>query len=211
MAVTSYNSPGTTANADRDGSNTWIDTDNVKISDNSRASAPSTSKNNYCDWLRVTNFGFSIPVGATINGIEVQIEHFRISSSQNPIDSAVYLRKTIGQVGDNFADGTPWTEEIDEIFTYGDATELWGTTWSVADINSSDFGLDFSVLADGSATKPEVDHIQIRIHYTEAGGGETRKIKVSGTFEDKPIKEKVAGSFEDKLIKVKVDGSFQDA
>ena len=41
--------------------------------------------------------------------------------------------------------------------------------------------------------------------------GVTRKIKISGTFQDKPIKTKVAGTFEDKPIKIKVGGTFQDA
>ncbi|MHA1481850.1 MAG: hypothetical protein ACTSQA_00245 [Candidatus Heimdallarchaeaceae archaeon] len=39
--------------------------------------------------------------------------------------------------------------------------------------------------------------------------GFTRKIKISGTFQDKPIKTKVAGVFVDKPIKIKVDGDFQ--
>lgn len=41
--------------------------------------------------------------------------------------------------------------------------------------------------------------------------GVTRKIKIAGTFQDKPIKTKVAGVFVDKPIKVKVGGNFQDA
>ena len=44
-----------------------------------------------------------------------------------------------------------------------------------------------------------------------AAVGFTRKIKISGTFQDKPIKEKKAGTFVDKPIKIKVGGTFQDA
>ena len=44
-----------------------------------------------------------------------------------------------------------------------------------------------------------------------AAAGVTRKIKISGTFQDKPIKTKVSGTFEDKPIKIKVGGTFQDA
>ena len=41
--------------------------------------------------------------------------------------------------------------------------------------------------------------------------GFTRKVKISGTFQDKPIKTKISGSFVDKPIKIKVGGAFQDA
>lgn len=39
--------------------------------------------------------------------------------------------------------------------------------------------------------------------------GTTRKIKISGIFQSKPIKTKVSGSFEDKPIQIKVGGTFQ--
>lgn len=39
----------------------------------------------------------------------------------------------------------------------------------------------------------------------------TRKIKIGGTFQDKPIKKKIAGTFQDKPRKIKVGGTFQDA
>ena len=45
----------------------------------------------------------------------------------------------------------------------------------------------------------------------ESPAGVTRKIKIAGTFQDKPIKTKVGGVFVDKPIKIKVGGTFQDA
>ena len=45
----------------------------------------------------------------------------------------------------------------------------------------------------------------------EVEAGVTRKIKIAGTFQDKPIKTKVGGTFVDKPIKIKVGGTFQDA
>ncbi len=47
--------------------------------------------------------------------------------------------------------------------------------------------------------------------WEEAPTGFTRKIKIAGTFVDKPIKEKKAGTFQDKPISIKVGGTFQDA
>lgn len=45
----------------------------------------------------------------------------------------------------------------------------------------------------------------------EAPAGQTRKIKIAGTFVDKPVKIKIAGTFVDKPRSIKVGGSFQDA
>ena len=65
----------------------------------------------------------------------------------------------------------------------------------------------------GEQTYTFIDGREISVYGTgeEAAVGFTRKIKIGGTFQDKPIKTKVAGTFEDKPIKIKVGGTFQDA
>ena len=88
-----------------------------------------------------------------------------------------------------------------------------------------------SLTFNGSWTEAEVDNLEvsfitptidkdesIEIHSmyvdmtgTEISAGVTRKIKIAGTFQDKPIQTKVGGTFVDKPIKIKVGGIFQDA
>ena len=58
-------------------------------------------------------------------------------------------------------------------FTYGGAADLWNTTWSAADVNHADFGLDFSFLADGNNAVGAIDFIKIRIHYTPGAAPST--------------------------------------
>jgi len=169
MAVTDYKSAGTAANIDRGGPTaTWVNPDNAKTSNNSYAVA-SINKDDESDYLRLTNFSMGVPAGATIDGIEVQIE--RKGESNAIYDFEIYLRKTTtGQVGDNYASATNWPAS-DDTEVYGGAADKWGTTWSAADVNHADFGIDIIAWNDNidSLTDASVDHVQIRVHYTAAG------------------------------------------
>jgi len=176
MAVTAYKTPGTCASVDRGDKAGWLDLDNAKVSNNAYAYTPG-DKNDYFDWLRVTNFGFTtsdIPSGATIDGIEIKIEHYGTAADVIK-DSALYLRKTSGQVGDNKASASAWATSDEEI-TYGGAADKWGYAWLASDIISSNFGVDLSPLN----TDPDniegsyVDVISIRVYYTAPSGDHRR-------------------------------------
>ena len=72
---TGATSPGTTADDSAVGTIVWTNPNNSKVSDNVYAIVTNAN----CGiptshYLKATNFGFSIPAGATINGIVVEIE-----------------------------------------------------------------------------------------------------------------------------------------
>lgn len=165
--VTDYKTPGTAATVDRDGERPWSDVDEAKTDNDVGAHCP-ISAGSYSNWLRLTNFGFDagdIPVGATIEGIEVKIKH-KAGSDNRISDSALYLRKTSGQVGDNKASAAIWGTGWVTI-TYGASDDGWNAGLTQADIVNSNFGIDFS--GDNNwytAIYAYVDCIWIRIHYT---------------------------------------------
>jgi len=167
VAVTSYKTPGTVVSASRDALE-WFDVNYAKASDNYHAYS-SIGKQTYSDWLRCTNFGFStsdIPSGSTIDGIEVKIE--RKADTANVIkDSALYLRKTSGQVGDNKASATYWPTYDAEV-TYGSYTDKWNAGLVDTDIVSTDFGIDLSAYNNNpdSFEVARVDCVSIRVYYT---------------------------------------------
>ena len=214
MAVTDYKLSSTVTNETRTDSDDdgWTDVSNVETDDSNYA-VNLITKDSYSDWLRTVNFSMGVPVGATIDGIEVQIKHDNASPSSNEItDSALYLRKvTTGQVGDNYADATVWAEGSSETFTYGGATDKWGTTWSAADVNNTAFGLDFSAFADSTAINhiPHIYFVKIRVYYTASGTTINPKVKVSGTFATKTAKTKISGAFTEKPVMIRVGGAFQ--
>jgi len=167
MAVTDWKAPTTAANVDRDGKVYWLDPDNA-MDDDADYAVGSPEKNTYSDWLRLTNFDFSaIPSGATINGIELQYK--RDATNANDIcDSALYLRKTSGQIGDNKASATKYATSKETV-TYGGASDLWGYAWTQSDIVSANFGVDLSVLeTQNLVTSCNIYYCQIRVYYTAA-------------------------------------------
>lgn len=141
---------------------------NVTASDNQYATASHCAccdANTSC--LNASNFGFSIPPSATIDGITVEIEK-RASSGASIQDNGLKLLKNGLEVGNNGAQfGVNWPT-TDTYITYGGSTDLWGTTWTPADINSAGFGLVFASIDYSCAgtTTSYIDHIRVTIHYT---------------------------------------------
>ncbi|KKN42490.1 hypothetical protein LCGC14_0712740, partial [marine sediment metagenome] len=146
-----------------------------------------TSTETTSNWLRLTNFTFDIPSSTIIDGITVEMD--REANQTSAIkDAAIYLRKTSGQVGENKADLVNFWDTIDDDLydTYGGPLDLWGTSWSVADINSPDFGIDLYVQYFGSApTNASIDHVNITVYYTDPiSGMGTAQYTVTLNFQD---------------------------
>lgn len=172
MSTTIWHYPGTVTEAVRSDSNQqdWNNPANAKTDDGNYADVL-VDKDEYTDWLRVTQFGFDddLPVGATILGIELEYERQSDGHLQsNHHDSALYLRKTSGQVGDNKASEVLY-ENTWIVETYGGAADDWNAGLTAADIRSSDFGMDYSVNNGGGAGNltPKIDFVRIRITYEE--------------------------------------------
>lgn len=156
-------SPGTASNVSL-GAQAWTDPDNVMTSNDAWAACPLDGSQS--DELRVTNFGFSIPAGATILGIELRVERSMTPLGGEIRDLSVRLRKAAGAVGDNKASAGLWPDGTDAIATYGGPTDLWGTTWSPADINDSGFGA--AIRAEEAGVNPmtaQVDHITLTVYH----------------------------------------------
>lgn len=176
MAVIGPNNPGTAVDDASIGTLTWSTPSNIVSSNNVYATF-STNISNNSHYLKATNFGFTVPSGATINGITVEIERkaSHSLSTRRINDSIVQL--VVGGVvsGNNYAVGTNWPT-TEAYFTYGGSANLWGLSLTDTDINSSTFGVVLSVTTTASGktiVTPSVDHIRISVTYTTGGGGGT--------------------------------------
>jgi lipopolysaccharide export system protein LptA len=122
-------------------------------------------------YLQGTQYGFAIPAGSTINGIRVFISRRSSIPVGGPAirDNIVKLVKGGAVTGTNKAlTGQDWPYVSFGTATYGDPADLWGTTWTVAEINATNFGVVLSAtnpnpFFDLSAT---VDYMQITVNYT---------------------------------------------
>lgn len=172
------NNPGTASVDSSVGTRNWTSPNNVFSSNNimATAGAPPGTTSHTSYYIIITNFGFTIPSGATITGIIVEIERKAIIAGAGTCkDNRLRIIKGGSIQTTDLADtGTIWPT-TDTYKTYGSSSELWGTTWTDTDINSSTFGVVISASLRGLPGKffsyAYVDHIRITVHYTEGGGG----------------------------------------
>jgi len=162
-ADTGATSPGTMANDSSTGTTEWTTVDNAKASDDSYAHVAFPSDGN-TQLLKATNFGFSIPSGATIDGIVVEIEEK--SPSKWTVDE-ILVKLVVGGsiVGDNKTFGYNDFPAVEAYFSHGGSTDKWGLTPTYSEINASDFGMVLQAYA-GSTSTADVDHIRITVYYT---------------------------------------------
>ena len=149
----------------------WNSVNFIKADDGSTCNitASTFDTNDISNRLKGTNFGFTIPAGATIDGIVVEIE-----KSDNNIGSAVDNRVQLldaagALVGSNKADtATNWPNSL-TITTYGGTTDKWAASPTPTMVNDVDFGVVMSGKATSNNTDIFVDFIRMTVYYTESG------------------------------------------
>lgn len=121
-------------------------------------------------YLRARDFGFNIPTGATITGITASImRQSNSNAGTNSVDDdVVRLMKNSVLIGSNYASAVDWPTNM-TIANYGTGTtDLWGTTWTEADINNANFGLMLRVLNESANNNrtASVDYVEITVYFT---------------------------------------------
>lgn len=172
MADTGWKSPGTVVNDSAVGTEAWDNPSYASFEDGNYADIWAMSSTFfYSNYLKATNFGFSIPSGATISGIEVRIKRYCVY--QYTYDEKVSIVLSNGSIGSaNKAKAEAWASLA--YFNYGSSSDLWSQTWSSSDINDTDFGVVLQVKTNDDSggqigNDSHVDHIQIKVYYTEPG------------------------------------------
>lgn len=160
----------------------WLSPTNIYTS-NDLKSYSNISIYNISYWLQASTFGFTIPTGSTITGITVYIER-RCNRASAIKDASMHIAKGgLRLTATNKAKATFW-ETIDTVTQYGDSTEMWGTTWTPAEINASGFGA--AICAENIWYDPRayayVDHIYIIVYYTVPSTN--TKINIGDVFKD---------------------------
>ncbi len=162
----------------RIGTSVWSLPKNALLSDNQYTSA-TLAAGDTTHYLRVSDFGFTVPRGATILGIEVAIER-KSSSNTNTVKDDMVRIVHAGALGStNKASATNWGTS-DSYRTYGSSVDLWNETdWSPQVINDPAFGVVFAAAASGGsgARVASVDHVRITVTYTK----QFYIVEVSGT------------------------------
>ena len=167
MSNTGWKNPSNATNQPKNGSGgtSWTSPGNVASSNNAYATFQIPGQA-YSDWIRIYNFNCGISAGATINGIELKIErkseHYGVHRDDDVTLAAGFSAKA------DKADFSTFYLMSDIIVSYGNSSDLWGTSWTPAEIN--DLNVFFSVANDACCNETvSIDHVQVCVWYTEAG------------------------------------------
>lgn len=149
------------------GSTNWTNPGNVTANDGSNANVvlgPSVDTK----WLDSHSYGFAIPSDATVLGIVGTAE---ITGSTTGKLKGFQLLKAGVLAGTDKAPNLSFTGSL-TVHNYGSSTDLWGTTWTPAEINSTGFGLALYVggtFAGGAVI--DVDYMQVTVYYSQVISG----------------------------------------
>jgi len=137
-------------------SGVWTNPINAYSSDNNYADQYRTDSGTYAQ--DYTGFGFDIPAGSTIDGIEVRTEAYG--------DGAPTINLQLKYTGNvTTAKNQIWGTGED-IRTSGGSSDLWEYgSWTTDIINAAGFGVRLTHETTNYAWA-YLDHVQIKIHYT---------------------------------------------
>jgi hypothetical protein len=114
----------------------------------------------------------SAPMSATGTGASRMVMTALSINASRAYDNSVMTTNASGALsGSNMA--APATlvnawDDDDVIEVYGGASNLWGSTWTAADVNDPDFGISFQVNATNAVSS--LDNVMITISYSEPLG-----------------------------------------
>lgn len=120
--------------------------------------------------LRGSNFGFAVPAGATINGVQVSAVAFA-DSNLELLFSSIQLVKSGAATGTPKSDTAKWTD-FPRGYNYGSSIDLWGATLTPADVNDPTFG--FEAIVRNTSTEADMASVNdylMTVFYTTGGGG----------------------------------------
>lgn len=141
----------------------WANPANIFADDGSNATSDFFNTIFSTQDLCGAGFGFAIPSNAVIDGIKLEMEVPSSTRWANG-NGGMKLKKAGAFVGNN-KDGTESVSNF--IHTYGGTTDLWGTTWTPAEINASNFGFGFwaTVTSSPNDFAIAVDFVRITVYW----------------------------------------------
>ncbi len=161
---TQTRNPGTVVDDDSFGSLPWTNPSGAAVAGVDAAETTSASPGDVSHYLVGSGFGFTLPDYAEVVGIRV--DWTIVASGNNTRDSRARIVKG-GVIGstDN-SNATDWhTFGTAFVNQHGGSTDLWGETWTAADINGSDFGAALAWLDNDGGATGTVDACEVTVFF----------------------------------------------
>lgn len=149
----------------------WNQPQNIN-SDDGSTSAPFnvlTSSSTATRYLKAAEFGHSVPAGATIDGIELEVD-FAIAGN-GVQDYDIRISGVTAGLSNDLSTSTDLPANTTK--TWGGSSELWGKTWTIAELEADTFTAYISATGTSPSNffSTNIDYVKTTVYYTEAGGG----------------------------------------
>lgn len=175
MASQGPNNPSAAENNTGVGSAAWGSPTNAKTQNGSGAAVSGTN-GTISNWLICRGLGFTVPAGATINGVVVDILVRDYSAGNPGVDDQVKLGYLYTPAGNSRASATAYPHSYDWI-THGGTADNWGVSLTPSYVNDTLFGVFISSRCTGggsSAGYANIDAVAVTVYYTEGSGAAQR-------------------------------------
>lgn len=158
----------TTAADGGGGTATWLNVNNALTEDGAFAECDNLGPGGgglAPDQLLLRGMGFAIPSTAVIDGIKLEVK----CNATRGSTPQVYLAYNGGTTKSPTSNNPNWGTTGLVWLTYGSSTELWGKTWTPADINNANFGASVAAMPfSGSGWSIYVDAVRITVYWHTA-------------------------------------------
>lgn len=156
---------GSGANVDKSSGVPWTNPTNI-VSDNASGAQLTLDSSQHSDYLMSGSHEVALPAGAIVAGFEIRLDLLDSLVTGEPVFSIALTKNGTVHIG------TPGIGAFDVgLSTYGGPTDLFGATWTKAEVEASTFGVALFVAADSfEDVNLVVDAVWIVVHYTEGGG-----------------------------------------
>jgi hypothetical protein len=144
-------------------SNAYADDNLYAVDTNSGTNTNTVCTNSGKDRHRFSNYGLTIPGGATIAGIEVRL-NAKVDSTSGAPKICVEL---------SWDGGTSWTAAkatgtlatSEGAYSVGGAADTWGRTWGCGDFSDSYFRVRLTNVASNTSRDFSLDRVAVQVRY----------------------------------------------
>lgn len=134
------------------------------VDTNSGTGTATTCNSTAKDRHVLSNFGFSVPAGATIQGIEVKLN--------SKVDSTTGAPKFCVEFSWN--GGASWTAPVtsatlstaETMYIMGGVTNTWGRAWTNSDFDNANFRMRLTMVASNTSRDYSLDWVGVQVRYT---------------------------------------------
>jgi hypothetical protein len=121
----------------------------------------------YQDPILISDFRLNMPAGAAIRGIQLDVR--RSADALAAVDHSIRVLRGGIPVGTDHKKTGTWPMDLAYV-TYGGPTDLWGTTWTQADIQAAGFGISIAAKYTDTAgnARAYVDYVKATVYFAPA-------------------------------------------